>query len=194
MKACLFPPPPADHPRGGSCWPLARPILRGGAGAVVPAGCWNKTPRCTAPRRLSPGLRPRPRPRGKPLPGGGGPHFSFQGLYWPRHFNILHSKCSGQGCRYHHKGRCYHHSESGCRAHISMTRRDISPPSETSSATPQQHLKKCPSSNYSPTWPSRMARHRPHMRAVFGWGGQRNTATNRQTRQSPAPGINEQKP
>ena len=29
-------------------------------------------------------------------------------------------------------------------------------------------------------------------RAVFWWGGQRNTATNRQTRQSPAPGINEQ--
>ena len=32
------------------------------------------------------------------------------------------------------------------------------------------------------------------IRAVFWWGGQRNTATNRQTRQSPAPGFNEQKP
>jgi hypothetical protein len=92
----------------------------------------------------------------------GGPKTSSSSLL----FLILHSKCSGQGCRYHHKGRCFHHPETGCRAHLSMTRRDKRCPSETSSATPQ-HLMKCPSSNYLAPSPPRMARHHRHIGRAF---------------------------
>jgi hypothetical protein len=52
------------------------------------------------------------------------------------------------------------HPESGCRAHLSMTRRDKRCLSERSSAMPQ-HLMKCPSSNYSAPSPPRMARPPP---------------------------------